>query len=69
MTLTLKRKPLVALVLLEPFEDGNDGFKRGKSKKMVKRTCRKGYIHCNIDLRLGDDENELGSICRNSKCY
>ena len=26
-------------------------------KKMVKRTCTKGYVHCKIHRRLGDDEN------------
>ena len=50
------------------FEDGNDGFKRGKPK-MAKRTCREGYVHCKIHPRVGDDESELGSICRNCKRY
>ena len=53
MTLTLKRKPLVALVLLELFEDGN-WIQTRKIKKMVKRTCTKKY---KIHRRLGDDEN------------
>ena len=61
-------KPLVAFVLLELFEDGNDGFKRG-IPKMVKRTCRKEYVHCKIHPRVEDDESELGSICRNCKRY
>ena len=28
-----------------------------KIQKMVKRTCTKGYVHCKIHRRLGDDEN------------
>ena len=36
MTLTHKRKPLVALVLMELFEDASDGFKREKSKKWLR---------------------------------
>ena len=44
MALTLKLKLFVAFVLLELFEDGNDGFKQGKTKKMVKRMCGKGYV-------------------------
>ena len=68
MALALKRKPLVAFVLLELFEDENDGFKRGKPK-MVKTKCGKGYVHCKIYPRVGDDESELGSICRNCKRY
>ena len=68
MALTLKRKWFVTFVLLELFEDGNDGLKRGKPK-MVKSTSGKGYVYCTIHLRVGDDESELGSICRNCKRY
>ena len=41
----------------------------GGKPKMVKRTCRKGYVRCKIHPRIGDDESELGSICRNCKRY
>ena len=34
LTLTLQRKPVVAFVLLEQLEDGNDRFKRGKTKEL-----------------------------------
>ena len=36
MALTLKRKSLVACVLLELFEDGNDGFKRAERERVEK---------------------------------
>ena len=66
MTLTLKRKSLVALVLLELFEDGNDGFKRGKSKKWLRERVEKGMLTAKYN---DDDENELGRIGENFKCY
>ena len=50
MALTLRRKQLVAFVLLELFEDGNDGLiQTRKNQKMVKRTCRKEYVHCKVN--------------------
>ena len=59
MTLTLKRKPLVAFVLLELFEDGNDGFIRGKSKTWLRERVEKGMFTAKYDDD-DDDENELG---------
>ena len=43
MALTLKRKLLVAFVLLKLFEDGYDGFKRGKKQVKFTRTSGEGY--------------------------
>ena len=40
-----------------------------KNQRMVKTTCRKGNVHCKLRPRLGDDENQPGSICRNFKRY
>ena len=37
--------------------------------KMVKKMSRKGYFYCKIHPRLGDNESELESICRNCKRY
>ena len=68
MTLTLKRKPLVAFVLLELFEDGNDGFIRGKSKTWLRARVEKGMFTAKYDDD-DDDENELGWICRNFNSY
>ena len=43
MALILKRKLLVAFVLLELFEDGYNGFKLGKKQVKFTRTSEKGY--------------------------
>ena len=68
MALTLKRKPLVAFVLLELFEDGNDGFKRGKTKLWLRERVEQRVFKERHPC-LEDDENERGSICINFKRY
>ena len=55
-------KALVVLMVLELFEDANDGVKRGR--KMVKRTSRIRYV-----VHRMNDENEPGVVRRKFKRY
>ena len=50
MALILKRNPLVAFMLLELFEKGNDGFKRGKTKEWL-RECDTIMLTCSMKWR------------------
>ena len=52
MALTRKRKALVAFMILELFEDTNDGVKRGRTREWLKERAEKGMFQTVLQLSM-----------------